>query len=505
MTIRTRTRTTTSRRSEPLGPECRRRLTLQVVLVLALLLGAAPAYATESHQASSPDAHVAGGAGGLGLETPIAAEPLLYFSETGFGIDETTFADYFLRRGGVPTFGFPTSRTVQLLGLPTQFFQRRVLQIGPDGGVRPLNLLDPGLLSYTRINGSTFPAPDERLAAAAPLASQPNYAAAVVEFVRRNAPETYNGQPVRFFSTFNGSVTVADAFPRGGGDPQLLPLLNLEIWGVPTSAPAQDPNNGNFIYQRFQRGIMHYDAGCRCTQGLLLADYFKSLITGDDLPADLEEQARTSPFLHQYSPDAPSGLSRPGALPNSDLRGAFARQAPPIAVAAVVSGPQARVRVEQSLAAAIDALDRADELDALNALAQSDTEVAFGDLPTSVHAKYTRIGMGPRRAPARSIVVNNRWRDSDPKALATIIAHEAKHLQDDLAGYDVRTSEGCVQFEVRAFTEQALVWQGFYGAGGKVRPQDELEEELNAWLALYRRSPAELERRVRQLYTRACL
>ena len=201
----------------------------------------------------------------------------LYFPETGFAVEEPQFVEYFNGGAGVTTFGFPISRTVRFQGLPTQFFQRIVIQLGPDGAVRPLNLLDPGLLPYTQINGSTFPAPNERLAALAPSPGQPGYAQEVLEFVRRNAPETFNGQPVRFFSTFNSTVTPDVAFGPGGGDPSLLPLINLEIWGVPTSLPAQDPNNGGFIYQRFQRGIMHYDAACRCTQGLLLADYFKAL------------------------------------------------------------------------------------------------------------------------------------------------------------------------------------------------------------------------------------
>src|SRR5215208_5665035 len=113
------------------------------------------------------------------LAPPIAAQPatvLLYFSETGFGIDEPQIADYFQRRGRVKTFGYPPSRTFRLLGLPTQFFQRGILQVGTEGAVRSVNLLDEGLLAYTRINGSSFPAADERLAAAAPTPSQPNYA-----------------------------------------------------------------------------------------------------------------------------------------------------------------------------------------------------------------------------------------------------------------------------------------------------------------------------------------
>src|SRR4030095_13516968 len=119
--------------------------------------------------------------------------------EPACAVDAPHFADYFSRRGGVSTFGFPISRTIRFQGVLTQFFQRIVIQLWPDGTVKPLHLLDPGRLPYTRINGSTFPAPNERLAALAPAPGQPGYAPEVLEFVRRNAPETFNGQPVRFF------------------------------------------------------------------------------------------------------------------------------------------------------------------------------------------------------------------------------------------------------------------------------------------------------------------
>ena len=41
-----------------------------------------------------------------------------------------------------------------------------------------------------------------------------------------------------------------------------------------------DPGNGGFIYQRFQRGIMHFDNATGVTRGILLADYFKGLVVG---------------------------------------------------------------------------------------------------------------------------------------------------------------------------------------------------------------------------------
>ena len=452
-------------------------------------------------------------AGELQQASPVTP---LYFPETGFAVDEPRIIEYFHRRGQVPTFGFPISRLVMFQGIKTQFFQRMIIQLWPDGSVRPLNLLDPGLLPYTQINGSTFPAPNERLAALAPAPGQPGYAQEVLEFVRRNAPETFNGHPVKFFSTFAGTVTPDIAFGRQGGDANLLPLINLEIWGVPTSLPAQDPNNGNFIYQRFQRGIMHYDAACKCTQGLLLADYFKALLTGENLPVDLAAQAAKSPFLRQYAPDRPAGLRQASALPGSDLTAAFTKQTAPSrsaapavtasSVSANVAPPStfaSRMRLGDGLDDAVNALESNKLTTPLQAIVDSNTDVAFGPLPDLVHARYIRIGSSGGGA-IRSIIVNTKWQESDPKAIGTLIVHEAKHLEDDLAGVDPRTPEVCFQFEVRAFTQQALAWQSLYGPGGKASPRDDLDAELNAWLVVHRRGPGEIEKRVRQVYAEAC-
>ena len=262
-----------------------------------------------------------------------------FFSQTSFRIDNDAFWDFFQKRGGVRTFGYPVSRQFQLLGFPVQIFQRIVMQQKPDGSVATMNLLDAGIMPYTRINGSTFPAPDPALTNATPLASDPNYADAIVAFIQTNAPDTFNGQPVNFFQTFQNTVTLQDAYPDGSGDPNLLPLLNLELWGAPTSAPQADPTNNNFIYQRFQRGIMHFDAGCQCTQGLLLADYLKSIITGKNLPPDLDQEAKGSKFYHQYDSTKPGWLARPADLPGSDLTNAFETQQPGQAAAPPAGQP----------------------------------------------------------------------------------------------------------------------------------------------------------------------
>jgi beta propeller repeat protein len=248
-----------------------------------------------------------------------------YFGQTGYRIDNDRFWEYFNLRGGVKNIGFPVSRTFTLHGFATQMFQRHVMQLGPQGP-RLMNLLDPGLMPYSQINTSTFPEFDGGLAAQAPQVGSPGYDRAIVEFVRQNAPDWFVGQPVNFYSTFVNQVDLATAFPGGGGNPNLLPLLNLELAGSVTSRPMVDPRNAGFIYQRFQRAILHFDTSCMCTQPILLGDWFKTMITGQGLPSDLDQQAQGSPFYRQYNNLSPTGLNRPELLPNSNLRFAFEPQ-----------------------------------------------------------------------------------------------------------------------------------------------------------------------------------
>ena len=116
-------------------------------------------------------------------------------------------------------------------------------------------------------------------------------------------PDTFNGQPVNFQQTFNA-------------------LGGLQIWGAPISQPAPEPTNPNFIYQRFQRGIMHYIAG-QGTQSILLADYLKAVIMNQNVPPDLMAQSRETKFFNQYCPGQTGWLCRPGELPATDLTYAF--------------------------------------------------------------------------------------------------------------------------------------------------------------------------------------
>ena len=269
------------------------------------------------------------------------AEALPFFAETGYRVANERFADYFQKRGGLRTFGYPVSRAFRFLGTEVQFFQRQVMQVRPDGQIGTLNLLDTDLLPYTRINGSVLPAASAELVGKAPDPAAQGYGAKVMEFMRANAPEKWGGMDVRFASTFDGTVKYEEAYPDRSADRGVMPLVNLEAWGMPISAPAADPNNAGFVYQRFQRGIMHFDSRSKATQGLLLADYFKAILTGQNLPGDLEAQAAGSRFYKQFDASKPKGLARPDELPGTDMTNAFVRDdaASPAAPAAPTAAP----------------------------------------------------------------------------------------------------------------------------------------------------------------------
>lgn len=253
-------------------------------------------------------------------DVPVASHDERYFSATGYRIANDTIWNYFNRRGGVATFGYPTSRTFVFQGYTVQFFQRRIVQISHQGSPRLLNILDSGLLPYTSFNGASFPALDSNLVASAPSSTD---ATATLAFVKAHVPDTFQGKPVNFYQTFLGTVPASAAYPKGGSNPDLLPGFDLEMWGIPTSQPALDPNNHDVVYLRWQRGIMMYDAQCNCTQSVLLADYLKEILTAQNLPSDLRSEAEGSPLFGQYDPSRSSWVHDPALLPYTDMTKAF--------------------------------------------------------------------------------------------------------------------------------------------------------------------------------------
>jgi hypothetical protein len=273
--------------------------------------------------------------GGLLIESsvvPTTAQPTgpggpsdpAYFPATGYRISQPSLLAYFQRRGGVRTFGYPISGEFLLLGKRVQLFQRQALEVKPDSTVGALNLFEPDILPVTHFDGLQLPAPDPDLVTAAPSPLDPDYLTLALALVDEVVPDDWNGRDVNFHATFVDSVTCSEEVgPDEACDPALLAALGLEIWGLPTSRPMADPSNKDFIYQRFQRGVMHYSASTGLTQALLLGDWFKRVLMGSDVPADAQKDLEGSPFLGQYAPSRPLGVARPAVLTDTTLATAF--------------------------------------------------------------------------------------------------------------------------------------------------------------------------------------
>jgi hypothetical protein len=241
---------------------------------------------------------------GTPATAPTVAHDAQYYAQTGFRVDDQAVS-FFQSRGAVDTFGYPISRLFTFLGCPVQMYQRLIIQLCQGQGPALINLLDPDIFPYTRVNGSVFPSPDDQLKAQTPAVGTPEYAN-ILTFIQSVTPDTFNGQPVNYWQTF---------MARGG----------LEVLGAPISRPQPDPSNNNFIYMRFQRVILHYRAGIG-TEPLLLADYLKQIMLGPgapNLPQDLQQQASSSRFFAQYCRGNTRWICRPGDLPGSDLTFAF--------------------------------------------------------------------------------------------------------------------------------------------------------------------------------------
>jgi IPT/TIG domain-containing protein len=268
-----------------------------------VLAGPAPAATAAPTAAPAPAATPAPVPAGSVPQAPALAHDDRYFSQTGYRIDDDNVWAFFQQYGGLSTFGYPVSRMFTFLGCPVQMFQRQIIQVCQGQSPALINMLDPEIFPYTQVNGSTFPSPDPTMKANTPSVTDPDYSTKIVDFVNANVPDTWNGQPVNFLQTFNS-------------------LGGLTIWGAPISNPAPDPANGGFIYQRFQRGIMHYIAG-QGTQSILLADYLKAIMMNQNVPADLLAQSRESRYFNQYAPGQTLWLARPQDLPGTDLTFAF--------------------------------------------------------------------------------------------------------------------------------------------------------------------------------------
>jgi len=242
---------------------------------------------------------------------------------TDYRVTLPAIQNYVRARGGARTFGDPLSADFVLLGKHLQVFQRQVVELRPDGSVGTLDLLGTSFLPITHLDGQTLPSPDPAVIAAAPVPGDADYLPRALAFVAQTVPDTWNGLPVQFQTTYQASVTCADAFADQVCDEGLLPAFALELWGLPTSMPAQDPNNAATVYQRFERGVLAYSTLTGQTGLLPMGAWFKRVLVGTDLPPDLQADVAGSRFYAQVALGRPLGLARPQDLPDTSLTLAF--------------------------------------------------------------------------------------------------------------------------------------------------------------------------------------
>jgi hypothetical protein len=221
----------------------------KTILVLALLLGA------------------------VLLPGQALAQDARNFPDTGYTVEDDAIWAFFQAHGGADTFGAPISREMAMQGLQLQIFQNAALQIQTDGSVQPVQLTGDGWLPYTSFGGLTVPKADAAVAFVAPTPDQPNYDARIAAYT---------------------NATVAPPFAAS---------YDLTLLGLPTSNAKPDPNNPNFVYQRFQNGILLADASSGSVGMLPLGEYLKDVATGQNLPGDLAVEATRSALYRHYSAD----------------------------------------------------------------------------------------------------------------------------------------------------------------------------------------------------------
>lgn len=319
-----------------------------------------------------------------------------FFPATGYRISSPAILDYFLHHGGVRTLGYPVSNDFPLMGKRVQIFQRQLLEVRPDGTVGPANILDPALLPITHIDGLTLPPVDPDMVGSAPPTASPEYINQALSFVSAYVPDVFEDQQVNFQTTYLESVSCADAFGDQPCDPSQLAAFALELWGLPTSLPTPDPVNGDFIYQRFERGIMHFSRATGLTQGLLVGDWLKRVMVGLNLSPDLDQAVLSSPLYNQFAPARPLGLSRPNDLPDTSLAQAF--RADTLSVAAQQQGtatlPPGVAETATAVAATATAITATQVSLQATAVAQTATAISLTSTPQSGIPTAT-IGLTP--------------------------------------------------------------------------------------------------------------
>jgi hypothetical protein len=252
-------------------------------------------------------------------------------ADTAFSVLLPSLQTYYLQHGGLRSLGQPLSHDFQLLGRRVQIFESQVLEQRTDGSVQAFDLLSDAL-PLTHAAGATFPGDDPDMAAGNPPLNSPDYQTQALAAIDAGlldwaAPDTWNDLPVNFGATFRGTATCFDLPPSQECDDRLLIAAAVDVWGLPTSAPAFDPDNADMVYLRFQRGIMQFSQSTGETKAVPIGSWFKRVLIGTDVPDDLAADMVGSRYYAQYAPNLPQGVARARDLPTTSLAAAFSATA----------------------------------------------------------------------------------------------------------------------------------------------------------------------------------
>jgi hypothetical protein len=104
----------------------------------------------------------------------------------------------------------------------------------------------------------------------------------------------------------------------------------------------------------------------------------------------------------------------------------------------------------------------------------------------------------------RAITISDRYADGDIRVVAVALAHEATHAWEAGQGLRLNNLSDCFEAELRAFRNQAALWERFYGPKGKEKAATTAEQEQNEVLRLIREDPEALKTRLVGRYGDEC-
>jgi hypothetical protein len=104
----------------------------------------------------------------------------------------------------------------------------------------------------------------------------------------------------------------------------------------------------------------------------------------------------------------------------------------------------------------------------------------------------------------RTITFSEEAVDGDPRVLAATLAHETTHAWEHKEGLQPPIGANCFEAELRAFRNQAELWEKFYGPKGKERLSGPGEADMNEVLRLFKESPDQLKAYLINVYGDQC-